>query len=452
MQYLNVLICFAGIFWVLFFLWVSGVSLHEREGRAARMSLLLALGGGALFLLPVLLSPGSVWVIILFVILTGALFLFFLPPVVRRDLTDPDPAVRIDERDIMFSRRLLMPGSPRYEEYYARHPEKKEVDDRFREKPGLLSRDALYFDPLTFPAADAYFSTIEYLAAGIDGKPRQERTKMDPEKITRYLKDMVAYLGAVSSGVTEMRPYHYYHTRGRDHNYGEPVIPGHRFGFVFTVEMDREMINTGPRGPTVMESARQYLEAARIAVAVAVYLRELGYEARAHIDAHYEVVCPLVARDAGLGEIGRMGLLMTPEKGPRVRIGVVTTNMELVPDQTRKDLAMIDFCYRCKKCAINCPAQAISHDPPAVIDGVKRWQIDQEACYTYWTITGTDCGRCVAVCPFSHPGNLFHNLVRWGIHHSWLINRLALPMDELFYGKRPAWGKIPRWLQYKKSK
>ncbi len=47
-------------------------------------------------------------------------------------------------------------------------------------------------------------------------------------------------------------------------------------------------------------------------------------------DAHFRVVCPLVARDAGLGEIGRMGLLMTPELGPRVCIGVVTTDAPLV--------------------------------------------------------------------------------------------------------------------------
>lgn len=452
MQYLNIPVFLSGVLWILFFLWVSFVSLREQESRAAGVSVLLALAGGIVFLLPVLLVPGSVWIVVLSFVLAAGVILFFLPPPLRRDLTDTTPAGRIDERDVMFSRRLLTPGSRRYEEYYARHPERKEVDDRFRGKPGLLSRKALYFDPLTFPAADAYFRTIEYLAPAIDGEPHPEKTKIDPARITRYLKDMAGLMGALESGVAEMRPYHYYHTRGREHNYGQPVTPEHRYGFVFTVEMDREMINTGPRGPAVMESARQYLEAARIAVAIAQYLRELGYGARAHIDAHYEVVCPLVARDAGLGEIGRMGLLMTRKTGPRVRIGVVTTNMELVPDRRREEPAMIDFCNRCKKCAVNCPAQAISHDPPAVINGVRRWQINQEACYTYWTITGTDCGRCVAVCPYSHPDNLFHRMVRWGIRHSLLVNRLALPMDELFYGKRPAPWKVPRWLEYKKSK
>ncbi|MFQ6103859.1 MAG: hypothetical protein ACE5OP_06150 [Candidatus Glassbacteria bacterium] len=54
-----------------------------------------------------------------------------------------------------------------------------------------------------------------------------------------------------------------------------------------------------------------------------LHIRNLGYPARTHIDGNYRVVCPLVARDAGIGEIGRMGLLMTPRLGPRVRIAVV---------------------------------------------------------------------------------------------------------------------------------
>ncbi len=76
-----------------------------------------------------------------------------------------------------------------------------------------------------------------------------------------------------------------------------------------------------------MESAHQYVEAARTAIQLAAFIRNLGYDARAHIDGNYQVIAPLVARDAGLGEIGRMSLLITPKHGPRVRLAVVTTNM-----------------------------------------------------------------------------------------------------------------------------
>ena len=89
-------------------------------------------------------------------------------------------------------------------------------------------------------------------------------------------------------------------------------------------------------------------------------IRSMGYPALAHIDGNYRVVAPLVARDAGLGEIGRMGLLMTPELGPRVRLGVVTTDIPLVPDPAGYAPAVLDFCRACKKC-IQLPGPGHSH-------------------------------------------------------------------------------------------
>ena len=186
-----------------------------------------------------------------------------------------------------------------------------------------------------------------------------------------------------------------------------------------------------------MESAHKYLTSGAIAVQLAETIRNLGYPARAHIDGNYRVVCPLVARDAGLGEIGRMGLLMTPELGPRVRIAVVTTDLPLVTDERERDYTTIDFCVKCKKCAEACPSQAISFDDRADIDGVRRWQIDQEACFTLWCKMGTDCARCIAVCPYSHPDNPMHNLVRWGVRNSSLFRQTAIWMDDFFYGKKP---------------
>ncbi|UCC48907.1 MAG: 4Fe-4S dicluster domain-containing protein, partial [Gemmatimonadota bacterium] len=201
-----------------------------------------------------------------------------------------------------------------------------------------------------------------------------------------------------------------------------------------------------PKGPIVMESAHQYLAAGTIAVQVAQFIRNLGHAARAHIDANYRVVCPLVARDAGLGEIGRMGLLMTPELGPRVRIGVVTTSLPLVTDERRRDYTMIDFCTHCRKCADVCPSQAISFDDRTEIDAVRRWRIDSEACFTTWCKLGTDCGRCVAVCPYSHPDNLLHNLVRLGVRRSALVRRAAIRLDDFFYGKRPPSAELADWM------
>jgi reductive dehalogenase len=213
------------------------------------------------------------------------------------------------------------------------------------------------------------------------------------------------------------------------------------------VEMDKYLLDRAPAGPTVMESAQEYLNSGTMAVQLAEFIRQLGYSARAHIDGSYRVVCPLVGRDAGLGEIGRMGLLMTPKLGPRVRLAVVTTDLPLVPDVRKRDGTVIDFCRRCKKCADVCPARAISFDDRKEIDSILRWQVNSEACFTYWCKIGTDCGRCMSVCPYSHPNNVMHNLVRLAVKRSALFRVAALKMDDLFYGRKPVPLPIPAWIK-----
>jgi ferredoxin len=312
-----------------------------------------------------------------------------------------------------------------------------------------MAEGATAYDPLHFSAADASFFTIEQLRPFVDGATASNRVVPDPQAMTEFVKRWGQKLGALSVGITELRDYHLYSVVGRGDEYGQLVELQHRFGIALTVEMDKRTLDSAPLGPAVMESAQQYVASGTIAVQMATFIRKLGYPARAHIDGNYRVVCPLVARDAGLGEIGRMGLLMTPRLGPRVRLAVVTTDLPLVTDRRTFDSTTIDFCERCKKCAAICPSGAISSERRTLVDGVKRWQIDSEACFTLWCQMGTDCARCVKVCPFSHPDNMLHNLVRLGVRHSSLVRELAVRMDDLLYGKHPEPSDLPDWQKVK---
>jgi ferredoxin len=360
---------------------------------------------------------------------------------------DDTPVTRIDERDIMFSRRLLRPGTERYDGYYDSRPANLPLDDAFRAQPGLLSKGSRAYDPITFSAANASFEAIKQFHPIVDGDPADEKIESDPSDMTRYLLTWAIKVGAVSAGITELRDYHMYSHVGRGPDFGKPVDLPHRFALALTVEMSKEMIDSAPLGPTVMESAQQYLSCGAIATQMAEFIRRLGYSARSHIDGNYRVVCPLVARDAGLGEIGRMGLLMTPQLGPRVRIAVVTTDLPLMPSERRGDATMMEFCRICKKCADVCPSQSISFGDPAEIDGVRRWQIDQASCFTFWCTIGTDCARCMRACPYSHPDKLLHNIVRAGIRNSALFRRFALRMDDVMYGRNPSPAEIPDWIR-----
>lgn len=364
----------------------------------------------------------------------------------NENLADQVPTKRYDERDIMFSREELNPGSERFNAYYRKFPERIELDDDFRKEPGLLSKDSLYYHEKAFGRAESYFKEVKKLHPDITGKKNSTKTGLKPSELSNKIKKFGLEAGALDIAITQTRPYHFYSFKGRGLEYGNKIDIDHDHAIVFTVEMDHEMVMAAPKASIVMESAKQYLNAGIIAVKIAQRIREMGFDACAHIDGNYQVICPLVARDAGLGEIGRMGLLMTPKYGPRVRIGVVTTNMELEADHYKKEHSVLDFCRICKKCAECCPGNSIPEDEPVIIDGIKRWKINSESCYTFWCKAGTDCGRCMAVCPYSHPKNLLHNLVRKGIRSSKSFRYLAFKLDDFFYGKKPLPKPLPKEL------
>ena len=424
-------------------------SSREGEPRAAKRLSGLALMAPLPFLAVAVIPAQAgqfTGVALLVVAALGAIALL-IPTGSKHRAEDDTPTTRIDERDIMFSRVRLEPGTARFEAYYEEKPEHRDPDDRFRAEPGLLKRGSAHYDPFMFAAADASFATIAELHSMVDGPVAPDKELPDPAAISQFIRGWTVKLGAVDVGITALRDYHKYTTVGRGEQYGQRVRLDHEYAIALTVEMAKEMIDRAPRGPTVMESAQQYMASGAIAVQVAQFIRNLGYPARAHVDGNYRVVCPLVARDAGLGEIGRMGLLMTPRLGPRVRLGVVTTDLPLVEDERVPEDSVIDFCSICLKCADACPSSAISSGDRSEIDGALRWKIDSEACFTHWCKIGTDCARCVSVCPYSHPDNPMHSAVRFAIRRSAIARRLALIADDYIYGRLPPPVDSDGWME-----
>lgn len=445
----SILLIITGLIVFSLFIFISVTFLRENENQAARKSLLISILIFSPYFIFSLYKPFFVIETILIVFPFFVCIVLLIPFKGLKYIDSALPKHKIDERDIMFSRRLLKKGDGRFENYYKRRPEHLKADEDFRKLPGLLNEGSTQFDKVLFAAADASFFTVDQLREAVDGPFSNAIAKIDPTKMSRFVKQWSKKLGALDVGITFLEDYHKYSHVGRGEDYGKEVELNHKFAIAFTVEMDQEFTSCGPQAPIVMESGQQYLNAATIAVQLAQCIRQLGYPARAHIDTNYRVVCPLVAKDAGLGEIGRMGLLMTAKQGPRVRIAVVTTDMPLLIDEPKIDKSMIHFCGLCKKCADVCPSNSISFDKREVIDGVERWQINSDTCFHFWCKAGTDCGRCMACCPYAHPDNLMHNFIRFGIRNNVLFRKLAVVLDDYFYGKYPKPKKIPEWMNTK---
>jgi len=385
-------------------------------------------------------------VIIIIIVLSAILLLLFLPLKGARSYKYTPPKHRVHEADAVLSRRLLTPGTAAYEAYYKAHPDQKEADDKSRQNPGLLSNSSKHQDKATFAAARANFQIIDFLGTLIEpSRPDEEVHSSDPKKNSRFISEWMKKTGAHSVGYTSLKDYHLYSFKGRGPRTGEVIRKIHKNAIAITVEMDHEMMQSAPLGTSVMESSEQYLRSGVLALKLAAFIRDMGYEATAHIDGNYELICPLVAVDAGLGVIGRMGLLMTPDLGPRVRIAVVSTSMPLIQSPSNPDRTTLHFCDLCKKCADNCPVAAIPRGPQTKTEDLSRWQISSEKCYHFWTISGTDCGRCMTVCPYSHRDDWFHRFIRWGIKNNLLFRHLAVKLDDVFYGRKPSIWRLPDW-------
>jgi len=378
------------------------------------------------------MSFALISVIVIAVLLAALLFPLDL---LRRRRVLPVPTGRMDERDVMFSRAAREKGTPEYDEYYSRRPELRKGDDRIRAMPPLMGPGSAKYHPDMSQQAEQYFEDIFSIVPDHD-LVSMWREKLDAaEDRDSTLREMILSLGAVAVGAATMRSEYLYTHKGRfPEDYGQQVSLDHPSAVVFLVEMDYQAMQRAPAVEVMRESAYQYYRAAVISKTVTAVLESLGYRAKSHHDAHYDCILPPLAVMAGLGEVGRHNLLIADRYGTRVRIGAVTTDVPMTHDRPRC-LGVEHFCVNCRKCAENCPSRALESGERQKIRGVLKWPTEVERCFAYWRQISSDCGICMSICPFSHRSNLFHNTIRKMIRLNPWIRRLAIPFDDLIFGR-----------------
>ena len=422
---------------LIFFTGLAVSSYREKEIRAFWICLILSAFSILVWGL-ILPAAGPAAGGMAAVIISGAILVSLIPFFPQKPLArDLSCAEQCDERDTMFARNMLGGHPDLMETYYNSRPQHESTDRRIHNKPGFGSPEQKYHHALTAPV---YLAAFEYLEKTIPlstGAPAPEKQSVDPALAARTIRETVRFYGGCDTGITPMAPHHYYSHKGRHaRDWGSPTDQSYPTAITIVVPMRPAMLKQAPTSAVIQESAQKYVEAAKIANILAGYIRNLGYRARAHTDANYEVLCVPLAVDSGLGELGRMGIFMHRVHGPCVRLAVVTTDMALPPTRTSRHLHMAAFCRICKKCADNCPSGSIARGDEPASRGFTHWSIDQEKCFSYWKSIGSDCGMCIGVCPYTKPDTFFHRLVRWYISRNPVNQRIALFMDDLLYGRK----------------
>jgi len=226
----------------------------------------------------------------------------------------------------------------------------------------------------------------------------------DRAEMTREVKETARIFGASLVGISRLdRRWIYTHTRS-----GQPVNVPEEFEYaiVMAVAMDQPMIETSPAYPAATATGVGYSRMAFAIACLAQFIRNLGYQA-IPMGNDTALSIPL-AIDAGLGELGRNGLLITPQYGSCVRLCKVFTDLPLLPDRPAP-FGVTETCRSCRKCAEACEVGAIQDTPEPSFDvitisnnrGIRRWAVNHDQCYAYWVENGACCSTCISVCPYT---------------------------------------------------
>lgn len=171
---------------------------------------------------------------------------------------------------------------------------------------------------------------------------------------------------------------------------------------VITVEMDKGEIVTAPSKEAVSEIFRTYYLLGIIVNKISEYLRKRNFNAMAGPAIGGAVSYVPLAQDAGLGVIGKHGLLISDKSyGPSLRIATVYTDIDNLPlAEENPHLWVKDFCDKCNKCVRNCPGEAIYKEAIQTPEDPKGYRCtDVTKCATPFA-NNYGCTVCVKSCTF----------------------------------------------------
>ncbi len=238
-------------------------------------------------------------------------------------------------------------------------------------------------------------------------------TVADPTANALNLKAATYFLGIDATGISRCPTWSWYSHDAA----GEPIVPPHDQAISMIVDQGYETMEgaSGDDWISVAQSMRAYLRFSLLGGVIAKQIRRLGYKAKAHTVMDGEVLQPPLLLLAGLGEVSRIGeVILNPFLGPRLKSGVVTTDMPVAHDRPI-DFGLQAFCGACNKCARECPSGAITAGPKLMFNGYEIWKSDSQKCATYRITTegGAMCGRCMKTCPWNLEGLFAERPFRW---------------------------------------
>ena len=226
--------------------------------------------------------------------------------------------------------------------------------------------------------------------ASVDLEPTGKPTGED---ISQKIKDRARELGFCEVGITAY-DFRYDYRSKRD-----AVKFPHAVCLCY--EQDFESTQSIPSLAAEVVHAGTYRAQAGAALALGEYIRSLGYHAQIlHSSDSSGPVIPMFVQ-AGLGQMGACGYLLSPHHGNRMRLLQIITDAMVTYDEP-VDYGIHAFCQVCQVCVNRCPGRALMRDK-IWWRGIEKNKVYFKRCRPVMAHY-MGCGVCMKVCPVQKYG------------------------------------------------
>jgi len=214
------------------------------------------------------------------------------------------------------------------------------------------------------------------------------------EDVSDLIKNKARELGFVEVGITHFDRRYLYASKKDATTYYEHIV-------CLAYEQDFEPTQSIPSVDAEIVHSSTYRTEGAAALELGNFIRGLGYHAQVTGSGDSPSPYKPMFVEAGIGQQGACGYLLTPHVGSRCRLVSVTTDAKVTHDQP-VDYGIHALCQVCQVCINRCPGRALMRDK-IWWRGIEKNKLYFKRCRPVMA-RYLGCGICMKVCPVQKYG------------------------------------------------
>jgi epoxyqueuosine reductase len=298
----------------------------------------------------------------------------------------PDPAVDVPEALLSHAETQRDPVA--VEAAFAKGPVPNFVTIHADSVKWLLRRSWSYL----FATQPALKRALRKSDAAATAPMSPEPAALGPAELSRVIRAEAKRLGISEVGFAKADV---------KYTFAGAPDPGDTNVIVCLLEQDFAATQSAPSSRAERSAMLAYAALQSREADLVRFIRSLGYYARPNGFGSLEGIAIHYGEQAGLGQLGLNGQLLTPTAGSRVRLALITTDAPVELGRPI-DYGVPKLCDQCQLCVRRCPPGAIpnSRQPKR---GIVKASIKPERCMPV-VAQAHGCAVCMKVCPVQRYG------------------------------------------------